>query len=470
MGTNNQAVGPLTIRYEQGGLVLENVVSELQGQIPEITFDKRTLQYRCPAYLYRDIILAAQNQESDGPAEDLARSYQVVTCDVKTNLIPRPHQKDALKAWVQAGQRGVISLPTGAGKTILAVFAIEQISRSTMIVVPTIDLMHQWAAVISTHLGMTPGLLGGGSRDVQEITIATYDSARILSESLGNRFGFIIFDECHHLPAVGYRQIAFQSMAPFRMGLSATVERSDGGEEVLYDLVGPLCYEGAINDMVENVLSPYDVAHISVELTEQERERYDAARKLYTDFVRRQGIDFRRPDGWAQFIMRAARTQEGRLAFRGYREQKKLAQAAQGKLDEIWKILNLHSGEPAIIFTEDNHMAYKIGRNFLLAVLTHKTKAKERKILLDHFRSGKLKVLVTSKVLNEGVDVPEARVGIVVSGSGTVREHVQRLGRILRHQPGKRAVLYEIVSKNTSEQYVNKRRRQHDAYQRPSEV
>ena len=97
--------------------------------------------------------------------------------------------------------------------------------------------------------------------------------------------------------------------------------------------------------------------------------------------------------------------------------------------------------------------------------LTHKTKVKERKMMLDYFRKGSIHVLVTSKVLNEGVDVPEASIAIIVSGSGAVREHVQRLGRILRARKGKKAILYELISKGTSEKYVNQRRREHDAYE-----
>ena len=85
--------------------------------------------------------------------------------------------------------------------------------------------------------------------------------------------------------------------------------------------------------------------------------------------------------------------------------------------------------------------------------------------MLARFRSGEHPILVTSKVLNEGVDVPEASVGIVVSGSGSTREHVQRLGRILRKSQGKQAVLYELVSRNTSEYHVSERRRQHSAYE-----
>lgn len=101
-----------------------------------------------------------------------------------------------------------------------------------------------------------------------------------------------------------------------------------------------------------------------------------------------------------------------------------------------------------------------------MPVLTHHTKVKEREFFLNSFRQGDYRILVTSKVLNEGVDVPEANVAIVVSGSGTVREHVQRLGRILRAKEGKRAILYELISAGTGEYFVNQRRKMHSAYEK----
>ena len=97
--------------------------------------------------------------------------------------------------------------------------------------------------------------------------------------------------------------------------------------------------------------------------------------------------------------------------------------------------------------------------------LTHNTRSSERKDLLQGFQEGRLPVLATSRVLNEGVDVPAAGVAVVLSGSGTVREHVQRLGRILRKYEEKQAILYELVVKETREEMVSQRRRRHDAYQ-----
>ena len=73
-------------------------------------------------------------------------------------------------------------------------------------------------------------------------------------------------------------------------------------------------------------------------------------------------------------------------------------------------------------------------------------------------------MVATSRVLNEGVDVPAANVGVVLSGTGTVREHVQRLGRLLRKHGDKQALLYEVVTRGTAEEFTSDRRRQHHAY------
>jgi superfamily II DNA or RNA helicase len=297
------------------------------------------------------------------------------------------------------------------------------------------------------------------------ITVATYDSAAMHAERLGPKFGLVIFDECHHLPAPGYSAMARSLIAPFRLGLSATVERSDGGEEILYDLVGDVVYEGRFDELQEKTLAPYRVIQIQVDMTPDEQKNYTAARDVYKNFLRSARINFSDGDGWQQFVMKSARSPAGKAAMKAYREQKKLAQAASGKLAELWKVLKLHPGERVIVFTDENSLAYRIGREFIVPVLTHHTKPVERAKILDAFKAGTITVIATSKVLNEGVDVPDASVGVVLSGSGTVREHVQRLGRILRHKEGKSAVLYEIISRGTSETYVNQRRRQHYAYQ-----
>ncbi|MDA8144148.1 MAG: helicase-related protein, partial [Thermoplasmatales archaeon] len=122
-------------------------------------------------------------------------------------------------------------------------------------------------------------------------------------------------------------------------------------------------------------------------------------------------------------------------------------------------IFSRHRGEKTIIFTEDTDSAYLISREFLIPALTYLTPGKERKEYLSMFRDGRVTALVTSRVLDEGVDVPDAMVGVVLSGSGSSRQYRQRLGRILRPGEGKKAVLYEVVAKSTSEYGTSSRRR-----------
>jgi superfamily II DNA or RNA helicase len=385
-------------------------------------------------------------------------------------ITPRPHQVEALAAWVKAAKRGTVCLPTGAGKTVLAVLAIMATQRSTLVVVPTIDLMQQWEGVLAKFFGVKIGLVGGGCHDVQPLTVATYDSAYLHIDRLGDRFGLLVADEVHHAAASQYQLILKGAIAPFRLGLSATVERVDGKETVIYSLIGPLVYEARIREMVATTLAPYDVVTIELPMSDAEMSAYGDARQLYTDFLRRERIRMDRPDGWMQFVMQSTRSPDGRRAMKAYWEQKRLSQASEGKLVELWRIMTVHKGERMLIFTDDNALAYRIGRDFFLPVLTHQTRLKERKRMLDAFKAGTVTVLSTSKVLNEGVDVPEASIGIVLSGSGAVREHVQRLGRILRHKVGKKAIMYELISKGTAEWSVNQRRKQHDAYQGPSEA
>ena len=115
-----------------------------------------------------------------------------------------------------------------------------------------------------------------------------------------------------------------------------------------------------------------------------------------------------------------------------------------------------------LIFTSDNATVYRISQELLIPAITHQTPVKERHEILDYFREGRYRTLVASHVLNEGIDVPEARVAIILSGTGSTREYIQRLGRVLRKgsDPGKQAILYEVVAEETSEEGTSRRRRQ----------
>lgn len=456
----------IEINFNSGTLTVSGADTMPQAIADLTRFDQRCAVFRARSCDYAAIIMALIRAKI--PFTDRAKNYvKLEKFSIREKIIPRPHQQQAMQQWISAGCRGVVSLPTGAGKTILAMMAIAHLRRPALILVPTIDLLTQWCSTINRFFDTPCGMLGGGSHRIADITVSTYDSALLNIEFIGDRFALLIADECHHLPSAENRLCASMAIAPFRLGLSATLELSEEYRHILCDLMGDKCCDISINELAGNVLSDYRVERIRVSLSPAEEAEYRKHRSVYTAFLRRAAIDFSRQNAWSDFLIACSRYPGGKDALHSFMLQRHIARAGRAKLDMIEVIMRRHAGERIIIFTADNDAAYTIGRRFILPVLTHHTKAAERKEFLDFFRQGKYPVLVTSKVLNEGVDVPQASVGIIVSGSGSVREHVQRLGRILRHAPDKeQAMLYELVSANTSEEAISDRRREHAAYRR----
>ena len=154
-------------------------------------------------------------------------------------------------------------------------------------------------------------------------------------EHLGDRFGLVVFDECHHLPGPAYALAARACVAPFRLGLTATPERADGRHADLDDLVGPIVYRKDIVDLSGGYLAPYETVRLTVELGPEDRQAHDEARGIYRDFVARNGIRMSSPSGWSDFIIRSSRSEDGRRAMAAYRRQREIAFAAPAKLDYV---------------------------------------------------------------------------------------------------------------------------------------
>ena len=336
--------------------------------------------------------------------------------------------------------------------------AIEQAGRSTLVVVPTLDLMNQWYDLLLSSFEAEIGLIGGGYFELGAITVTTYASAFRFMERMGDRFGLVIFDECHHLPSSIYRYAAEMSIAPFRLGLTATPERADGADALLEQLVGPIVYRREARELAGEYLSDYTTARIHVQLSADERARYEEERAVFRGFLNEQGISLSSLRGWQMFIAASARSEQGRRAMMAYRESKRIALGTDAKIRVLTELLLRHRRDRVLIFTAENEMVYRISEQLLIPAITHETGIKERRQWLEAFNAGEVLALATSKVLNEGVNIPEASVAIVLSGSGSSREHIQRLGRILRKQPGKEAILYEVVTSETTEENISRRR------------
>ena len=456
----------LRLEFDRGTILVHGDRDQVDAlSLPGCAFDRRVALHRAPARHYREIITRLNDR--DIPHQDDARSYGKLDLSFQSDRSPFPYQQEAVDAWWKAGGRGIVVLPTGAGKTFVALLCMARVQRGSLVVVPTIDLMQQWYGVISSQFDTEVGLIGGGYYDIEPISVSTYDSAYLHMERFGHQFGLVVFDECHHLPGPSYLMTADLSLAPYRLGLTATLEREDGAEHLLRDAIGDTVYRQEIRSLSGEYLSGYETIKISVRLSPEERTEYQEARNTYRAFLDSRRIALSGPGGWVRFLAATSRSEEGRRAFTAYRTQKAIAQGSQAKLRVLERLIRQHRRDRMLIFTSDNETVYRISRRFLVPAITHQTKVKERQDILAAFNSGRYPFLVTSRVLNEGVDVPEANVAVILSGTGSVREHVQRLGRILRRVEGKHALLYELVAEQTGEEYASTRRRQHSAYRKP---
>jgi superfamily II DNA or RNA helicase len=375
----------------------------------------------------------------------------------------RPEQEIALAAWKAAG-RGVLVMPTGTGKTEVALTIMAHMPMATLIVAPVRDLMYQWHRRILEGVGYDAGVIGDSVFRVEPVCVTTYESACIHMEKLGDRFALIVFDECHHLPGDMRRDAACMSAAPRRLGLTATLERSDGRHVDLDRLIGPIVYRLPLAEVRGQTLADYDVVRVPVHLSAEEQARYNAlsARvRVYLAHRRKQEPAY----SWEDLCSETGKDPAARRALTAFFARKAIEDRALEKLRVLEDIFRLHAGSSVLIFAGSNAMARDVSRRFLIPCLLNHCGKNERLDILHGLRDGIYPALVANQVLDEGVDVPDVKVAVVIGGTASTRQAQQRLGRILRRAGNARAVLYEVVCADTRDEQRSRRRRGNDAYQ-----
>lgn len=354
------------------------------------------------------------------------------------SLAPNPRfslysfQEEALNAWRRSGYRGTIVMPTGAGKTFVALAAISELRVPTLVCVTTVELARQWVKRIQDCLGLRAGILAGGEKQIEPVTVATYHSAVKVLPEIYDKFGFIVFDEGHHVPAQTFKMIALRAKARYVLVLSATPERSDRNEALIYRACGEPVYSTSYYELViRGLLAPLKVEVISVQLDSEEVKKYEEAGRV--------NVDYRRAT-----------------------ELIRIASSTKAKLEALKKIIRAEKGRILVFcqYVEQALKAYEAAREVepRTALITGSTPRGERLKAFESFRRGDYRVLVATSVLDEGIDVPDADVAVVLSGTGQVRQMVQRAGRVLRWTPGKVAKVYEIISSGTIEEALSRSR------------
>jgi superfamily II DNA or RNA helicase len=436
------------LRYGRGKIIIEGEPVYIDQIEPRNVFS---------AHNYFRVI--EHLNKSEEPYKNMAANF-LKTPKLTTKYELRDYQKEAIYAWTQAGCRGLLVLPTGSGKTVLAVKAIEKQNCSTLVVVPTLVLLDQWRQVLSQAFNIEIGIIGGGKEAIQPVTVSTYDSARIRARKLGNLFDLLIFDEVHHLSAPSNRRVAERYIAKKRLGLTATPPKDQASLMILVELVGPKLYELGVNDLAGTHLSDFTVKTVRIPLNASEQYEYTKQYDIYRGILNKRNIKIRSPRDYLRFVQRSGRDPEARRALTARNQAMDIALNSKSKINYLKNLLKSNPNEKVLMFTSRNKLVYELSKDLLIPAITHLTPQEEREEILRRFHKGDYKRIITSRVLDEGIDVPDASIAVILSGSGSNRQFVQRLGRILRKIPGKQAVMFELVSAGTAEVYMSYRRKQ----------
>lgn len=366
---------------------------------------------------------------------------------------PRQWQESALESWESSGRRGIASVVTGGGKTFFA-FACMNLVRTRfpevrfVIIVPTIALADQWIVGLTEDLGVSASdiaVWGGGDRprNSKLVNVAVINSARRIAPMIAAEYStFLIVDECHRSASPRNAEaLAGQHFAT--LGLSATPRRDwdDLFEEVVEPALGRIVYEYGYNEARrDGVISPFNLVNVQVELSDSERASYDRYSKLIAAASRREEAG-----GGNERLERLLR-QRARVSAR-----------AKSRLPMAIRLVEQHRLERAIIFHEDidaaNIMCQALlSRAHRAAVYHSGLGAGFRRDNLRMFRSGQIDILVTCRALDEGVNVPDARVAVIAASTASTRQRIQRLGRVLRPAENKSsATVYTVYATKAEE-------------------
>jgi superfamily II DNA or RNA helicase len=361
----------------------------------------------------------------------------VQLCQNKTNIVMQPtfgvrdYQKNAVESWCENGQFGTISMATGGGKTIVALQIIYQTQLTTLFCVPTIPLIMQTREELISKLKIDPkyvGIFYGNKKQLRPITIGTYNSLANqiegdtpIAHTLRDYFALIVFDEAHRMPAPKFRAIALNSNALSRLALSATCERYDHNESLLFFASGHKIFELTYIRLCEiGKVAPFVYRYFPVYLSDSEEEDY----RLGTDKTDRERMTFFNPQ----------------------------------KAILVYRIVKHHvkKNHQVFIFVSFADTAYELydllGASFRVGLVLSKVNQKrkcdiKREYFIEQFKQKEISVIITTSVLEEGFNVPDSSVAIIVSGSSRERQMKQRIGRVVRDTvPGKVSYIYEITT------------------------
>jgi superfamily II DNA or RNA helicase len=369
---------------------------------------------------------------------------------LKDGLYPRKWQRYALEAW-SFQMKGIVKVVTGGGKTIFSLlcmndFFLKNPNGVCVIVVPTIALMDQWLVEIIENTNVSEesiAMYGGGNKPSggEIIHLMVVNTARQKVEEISSdQPTMLIVDECHRA-ATAENSKSLQINTVATLGLSATPERQydEGFEEILVPTLGPIVYEyGYVLASKDGVIANFELVNVRLNFDLDESEKY----ARLTHQIARLSSENEKDEKLLQLLRRRSEVVSNALI----------------RIPWAVKLALMNSGSKIIIFHERISALNSIERLLNdkgMSVTTYHSKLSGplRRRNLQMFRKGMVDVLLTCRALDEGMNVPEAEVGIIASSTSSTRQRIQRLGRVLRPAPGKdSAKIYTLFITDKEEQ------------------
>ena len=417
--------------HEDGYTVLEAASESLMGNVARRKLDETHLHAPisdAESWVRDDAVAAVKRILYDAgyPVVDDRELETGDPLEVTLSVDLRDYQRDWVDTFLERGA-GVVVGPPGSGKTITAIAVLAAVGGETLVLVPSRELAGQWREELLARTDLDPADVGeyhGGRKDVRPVTVATYQTAamdrhRSLFDS--REWGLVVYDECQHVPSDVFRRSA-DLQTRHRLGLSATPVREDDREREIFTLVGP----------------PIGT---------------DWSRLFEAGFVQEPEVEIRYvpwPDDWTN----------NEYASADGRERHRIAAENPAKVEEVRHLLEQHSGDDALVFVDWLDQGRELAAALDAPFVSGETPHHERERLFREFADGDRRVLVISRVGDEGIDLPDAGLAVVASGlGGSRRQGAQRAGRTMR--PAGNALVYVLATRGTVEEEFARRQMNH---------
>jgi len=367
----------------------------------------------------------------------------------------RPYQREALREFFLNDCRGIVEMPTGVGKTIVALFAIKMVGEKTAIIVPTIPLAYQWYEKIK-KCGASCSLYYGGEKRISKITIFVVNSAVTNGFNLLDNFSFFILDEIHHYASPVFSKLLEKLDGKKVLGLSATVQRIDGRHHLLLSKI-PLIYRMSIKEASENgFVAPINLHKVMTQMTKEERKEYDECEETLRKA--RIILGTLNPDKLRECTNDPDTRELALAALSALAKRRTILSNVKDKMSKVLEICRKHTNEKILLFSEsiesiENIKRFLVQHGVKCGTYHSKKHKNKNKRIMEAWSNNKIQVLLSCKALDEGIDVPECSVGIIIAGTSSTRQMVQRIGRIIRPKQGKTAKIYVVYVPNTVEAY-----------------